>query len=279
MKKYQRFLEELYRRKIQNQYDRIIPIIGDEGEGKSTLICQSTWLWQEIKGETPSTEYVLDRVVWDDRTEFKSKLSNSPRRSVIAVMDAARVLHKKEAMKGEQVEVEKDLLDVRTKEFLILLGFQDWDAIPTFLQTRRAKNAIYIPQRGYIYGYNRETLNERVKESEWPQPDLRDTFPSLEGTRLWEEFQAEDRKRKDARMYEEDEDEGSERRREVLFEIAEKAAESIEKIVSIHGGNGTPYIDSELIELEYGVSRREAKKVKKILDRDYEFDLRTVSEA
>jgi hypothetical protein len=39
-------------------------------------------------------------------------------------------------------------------------------------------------------------------------------------------------------------------------------------VVSIHGGNKQPYIDPALIEADYGVSGREAKKVKSLLERD-----------
>ena len=40
----------------------------------------------------------------------------------------------------------------------------------------------------------------------------------------------------------------------------------VQSFVSIHGGNKQPYIDSDLIEVEYDLSHRKAKKVKKILE-------------
>lgn len=53
----------------------------------------------------------------------------------------------------------------------------------------------------------------------------------------------------------------------------EVETDGVEQVVSIHGGNGTKYIDAELIEVEYECSRRDAKKVKKLLERDDAADL------
>lgn len=52
-------------------------------------------------------------------------------------------------------------------------------------------------------------------------------------------------------------------------EVADQIKEDgLETVVSVHGGNGTKYIDADVIEIEYGCSVRDAKKVKKILERD-----------
>ncbi|POG57253.1 hypothetical protein AUR65_001440 [Haloferax marisrubri] len=57
-------------------------------------------------------------------------------------------------------------------------------------------------------------------------------------------------------------------------EVADDIAESgVKDYVSIHGGNKTKYIDAELIEMDYDLSARNAKKVKKLLDRDDDISL------
>jgi len=50
-------------------------------------------------------------------------------------------------------------------------------------------------------------------------------------------------------------------------EIANRVADSIDEYVSVHGGNGTKYVDADIIEMEHDVSGRDAKKVKKLVER------------
>lgn len=52
-----------------------------------------------------------------------------------------------------------------------------------------------------------------------------------------------------------------------LHAIADEVAADIEKFVSIHGGNGTEYVDSDMIELEFDLSGPKANKVKKLVER------------
>lgn len=274
MKKVELFLERVYDDRVRQDWDHIIPVVGDEGAGKSTFMLLAAWLYKQIREETPDTptpDAVLDQVVWDDHTEFQTAMVEYERRTIIPVMDAARVLHKKQAMTGEQIETEKDLLDVRMKNFVFLLGFQDWGIIPSMLQERRAKNAFYIPRRGVVHGYSRDSMDERVFSDNWPEPDLRSRFPSLEGTDLWAEFERRDREHKEDRMaakltQAEGENDGNPIK-DVVNEIKENG---ITEYVSVHGGNKQQYIDPDLIEIEHNLSARQANKVKKLLARDSE---------
>jgi hypothetical protein len=274
MEKIDRWMELVYEDRVKQEYDQITPIVADEGKGKSTFMLEATGRWQHLKGDEPTIDSVLDRVVWDDRAEFRTALADYPRRAAIPVMDAAHVLFNREQMNPEQIEAEKGLLDVRTQEYFILLGYQDWGDIPRTLRKRRAKNVLRIPTRGTIYGYSRASLDEKYKhcaEDEWPEPDLIDTFPNLDGTDLWSEFKRRDREHKKARLRVDD-GESSETEltaRELAEEIR---AEGVGRVVSIHGGNKQPYIDAGLIEADYGVSIREAKKVKSLLEREVDVE-------
>lgn len=272
MKKVQKFLERTYNQRIRQDYDHIIPVVGDEGVGKSTFMLQVAWLWNQMREETPNpptVDGVLDQVVWDDHIEFKTALVEYEPRTIIPVMDAARVLHKKEAMTGAQIETEKDLLDVRLKNFVILLGFQDWDIIPSMLQERRAKNAFHIPRRGVVHGFSRSSMDERVNSDSWPEPDMSSVFPSPEGTDLWAEFKRRDRKHKENRMAaaltESQEEEEATPLKDVVTEIKET---DVSEYVSVNQGNKQPYIDPDLIEYKHDLSARQAKKVKKVLAKD-----------
>ncbi|MGZ0745737.1 hypothetical protein [Haloparvum sp. AD34] len=269
MEKLRRYYQKVYDYRITCEYDHVLPIIGDEGDGKSTLMLESMIFWQDIRGIERDPERILDRLIYD-RNQLKNAMADSENRSVIPVPDAARVLHKKEAMTNEQLELEKDFFDVRTNEYLILLGYQDWESMPTFLQRRRAKNAIYIPQRGLIRGYNRESLDERLKRDSWPRADLTDTFPSLEGTDIWEQYQEMDKQKKDERMAARDEEEEQEEDpgpQEVASMVKD---DGVETYISINSSNKVPYLNKDLIQVEYGLSHREANQVKSLLEADPE---------
>jgi len=53
-----------------------------------------------------------------------------------------------------------------------------------------------------------------------------------------------------------------------LRDIAGEVADDIDAFTSVHGGNGTTYVDSDMIELEYDLSIRKAEKVKKLVERE-----------
>jgi hypothetical protein len=52
-----------------------------------------------------------------------------------------------------------------------------------------------------------------------------------------------------------------------LHAIADEVAENVDEYTSIHGGNGTTYLDRDKIELEHDLSIRKAKKVSKLVER------------
>lgn len=257
------FIDLLYEEKICDEFDRIIPIVADESMGKSTFILQFMVLWKRRTGQDIDVNSLIDQFVYS-REGFKEALATYPPQSVIPIADAARALFKKESMDKEQIDVEKDLLDVRVQEYVILMGYQDWGIIPDFLQRRRAKNLIRIPTRGTIHGYNRDSLDEMYDSGSWPKPDMHASFPSLEGTELWREYKRVDRQKKKERIQAEPEAQD-----QSVDEIIEDIKSgNIDSVIGVHGGWNREYIDPDLIEAEYDLSYRKAKKVKTLLEKD-----------
>lgn len=270
MERVERYLETIYENRICEEYDHVLLVIGDEGVGKSTFILELMIHWQDIKGEEPDADDILSNIVHSTEG-LQESFSAFPDRAAIAVPDCARVMHKKEAMTSEQIKMEQDFFDVRTNEYLVLLGYQDWDSVPSFLQDRRARGAFYIPHRGAVRGYSREALDEWAESGERPSADLRDGFPSLEGTPIWEQYKEMDKEAKAERMdVQDDEEENHEEDGLTVREVVEDLqTNGLDRVVSKHGGHGgKPYIDHELIQFEYDLSIRQAKKVKKVLNRD-----------
>jgi len=284
MNKVKRYLEKAYEHRNTNELDEVVLVIGDEGSGKSTLMLQMKVLWKVITGQADSmadvdADEVLDEVVWGERDEFREALANRPPRTCIPTMDAAHALFKGEATHPEEMAAEKDLLDVRYKEHLLPLGYQDYSDVPTILADRRARRAFVLPfdqgpRKGLIRGYSRDSLDEMWETGEWPEADLTDHFPSLEGTDLWREYKKRDRERKQQRMGSMDEDDADTPADKTdLFAIAERIKnEGLETVVSVHGGHNKQIIDKDFIELNHDLSGRKAKKVKKLLDTDPDVD-------
>jgi hypothetical protein len=265
----QRFLERLYEERIQQDYDAVIPVIGDEGVGKSTYILQLMTMWQHIRGGDGTPESVLDKIVWGGREEFKEAVANRPEGHVVCHMDAARVLFSKDAMVGEQKEIQKDFLDMRMKNNVYFLGFQDWDIIPSMIKKRRAKFAFVIPERGVVRGYNRDSLDRRYKDGRWPKQDMPDRFPSLDGTELWDRFESLDLEKKRERIGAGASDSGS-NEPESAKEIAEdiRANEGVKAYLhDINNGTQT-VLDRVAIAAEYDVGKEKSKQVKSLLKED-----------
>jgi hypothetical protein len=264
-----KWLEET-RDHVQRDYDRVVPVVADEGTGKSTLMLQLGWLWLDLVGERKqSVGNVMRMIAWD-LDQFKEMMGSGEQYRCIIVHDAARVLSRKKAMHGEQIEVEEDLLDARFGNYLVLLGYQDFDVVPTMLATRRAKNMLRLPSRGVVHGYGESGIRERYDDDRWPDPAMKDRFPSLEGKDLWGAFVDEDQRRKQERIAP-DEDEESERMG--IAELADQVVEDgLDPVLSLHGGHNRLYVDADLIEVEYGVSGRKAKKVAKVLKRDVDIE-------
>jgi len=200
MKKLEQLIDELYERRHQNELDTVMPVIGDEGMGKSTLIMQLAVKYCMVRdGEPPSIDHLLSRICYD-RADFKAAMAESDKRALIIVPDAARILYSMDVAKSEQKTIEKDLMDVRGLEYFILLGFQSWKRIGGEIKERRSKLALKIPRRGLVRVYGREAMDERIDEGSWPSSTMTDKFGPLDGTELWNEYQRLDEEKKRERL-------------------------------------------------------------------------------
>jgi len=270
LERVRKYLKQLYEQRIMKDWDRLVPVVGPEGAGKSTFILEAIWLYEEIRGHEPTPASVLDYVVFDDRDSFRDKLLAAEPGDPISVMDAAHVLYNKDVMQPDQIAVEKSLLDVRIENYVFFLGYQDWGDIPRTLRKRRSENAFYIPDRGYVQGFNRSQLDEKYKElddNEWPDPALKDTFPSLEGTELWERFDEIDRERKRSRLRRDEDQETEVTPQGVVEEIV--ANEDLKEYVDYNEFQERAYYAKPLIRYDFPtLSDQQADQVKSALARE-----------
>lgn len=203
----QNFLEGVHENRIQENDDLVLLMVGDEGTGKSTAMLWATLLWQNIAGNGATVDSVLDRVVFGAREDYKEMLLESDEGDIITVQDAPHVLFSKDAMVGDQKELEKAMFDMRIENYLVILGFQSWEVVPKDLRERRAGAAIRVyrsgGERGYMDIYSRRELNEKIRDHNphsWPDPSAHDRFSSLEGSDLWDAFNERDAEAKRERL-------------------------------------------------------------------------------
>lgn len=222
MKWIKAWLEKTHKH-LQRDADSTVLVIGDERVGKSTFILGSMWLYEQVRGNEPDPESILNNVMYDDRAALRRTILNSNQYDAIAAMDAAHIFHHKEAMHGDQIQVEKNLLDISRFNLIQFYAYQDWADVSDQLQRRRAHFAFVIPRRGAVWGYSRDSIDQKYNTGDWPQPDLRDTFPDLSGTDLWEQFEQQDDERKRDRLREEEEPSTKEIRWNIQAKVALKA--------------------------------------------------------
>ncbi len=264
MQRVQLYLDRV-RTKLEDEFDRIVIVLGDEGHGKSTFMMQTAWFWQKTLDRDPSIDSTIGCVAWD-HDDFKASMATREPYSCIVVHDATRVLSKKKAMRSDQIEIEEDLLDVRQGRYFILLGFQDWAMVPTMLAERRAHDVFRVTTRGRVHAFGRKHIDKRIEKDKWPDPGFVDSFADLSGTQLWDRFKEEDLRRKQSRI-EPEKDEGDEEMS--IDELVDHIkTNGVQKIINFHEGHHKHRFDPDLIRYEYDVSNSDAKLIKKLLARD-----------
>lgn len=231
LQNFENFLKGVYENQITDDDDLVLLMVGDEGSGKSTLMLWATIFWLKIQGRDPTPSNCLDRIVYGDREAYKEKLLGSDETDIVTVQDAPHVLFAKEAMHGDQIDIEKAMVDIRINNYLIILGFQSWDMIPKDIRSRRAQAAVRVYKnddgdRGFMDVYGRPQLDEKysdLDESEWPDPRFEDRFPSLEGTDVWDAFNEADEEHKRERLESTKEPSTKDLRKEEQIKIALRA--------------------------------------------------------
>ena len=104
------------------------------------------------------------------------------------------------------------------------------------------------------------------------------SFPNMEGHPVYEYLSREKDELIDSDTYDanelgEDEDEGEEEEELTPRDVVEKVKDAgVGRVVSIHGGNKQPYIDQDLIEADFGVGEENARKARKLLNRDIDVE-------
>lgn len=214
---------ESFDRVTDEGFDRVVLVLGDERVGKSTLMMACVTVWREMKDRATDPDSIIDQLVWAEHNEFRRKIADDEPESAIAVQDAVNVLHKKQSMDGDQVDLQKTFNDMGFKRHLVFLGYQDYDDIPTFLQKRRATNAFVIPTRGHVKGYNRNHLNERYTDGVWPDPVFKDRFPNLDETALGKRYKEIDHGRKEERIIVDSAPDPDDARKEVKKKVVIRA--------------------------------------------------------
>jgi len=188
---------------------------------------------------------------------------------------ASTGMNAKRAMKTEQLEVYNTIAGRRRDRKTLILVFQSlkrankdlFDFIDAWLLIVDDVDFICNHYAVMPDVFNMESnktktpLVERVSWDALPEDD-----PNYA---IMEEIKSKANKGERTFTADSEDDEEEEDRMHPIKKAAEKIkSDGVENVVSIHGGHNKPILDTDLIQIEYNLSVRDAKKVKKLLEKD-----------
>lgn len=257
-------------------------MVGREGSGKSHTTASVL--------EKADPTYDASRVFFDpvEMMAFIADLSPSERSGKAIHLDEAGVgMGIRSWYDKDQIKVNKAAQTMRDDNMILATTLPSFSLMDGQLRTRhhgfcemrdleRGEHAVWSWKNIIV---NREEDGDTIKRKQFPRYWVDGRVVKVERLKIrppsdqWiENYEARKRAFKQAyyeEVIEEVEDEEEMGPKEVAAEIL--ADGRLDEFVSTHSGNKTPYVDDDLIHFEYPhLTNKEAKQVKKALDREME---------
>jgi hypothetical protein len=139
----------LYKNRLLKNKDSIVVVCGYEGEGKSTLAINSCSL--------------IDSSFTEKETCFKTKrffqiLKKAQKGSSILIDEGGTMLFSREAMKRDNIMINKIFMIIRNKNLHIVICIPDFFSLDTYIREHRCNLLLYIPDRGDYKGITRKGI-------------------------------------------------------------------------------------------------------------------------
>lgn len=179
-----------------NNLDWVHCNTGREGTGKSTLALLSCMKFPGFKA---------DYIAFNGQ-EFNHLLTHVPEGSAVMFDEGAEGLFSRDSMSKFNKQIVKTLMHIRGRNLFICINIPDFTSLDRGLRNRRVMSLTetrYVVSfdkernykkliRGYFYFYDASKLDGYYRDDRGllhaPQPTYVDTFPSLEGTEIWVEY-------------------------------------------------------------------------------------------
>lgn len=183
-------LVKVIRKKMKEQYDFVLVIIGPEGVGKSSL----AWVMQK---EFHPSFGEADNIFSPD--EFRKKIRKAKKFRGKNVDEGAIVFFSGDASTREGRQGIKMLTGMRDFLQFCTICIPNFWILTKYIREHRVKAVMRITKRGWVHYYCPKKVkqirrNKRTLKTIWPDWDFRDTFP--DAGKLWPDEWKEYKERK-----------------------------------------------------------------------------------
>lgn len=185
--------------RVQDNMDLLCAVTGEEGTGKSTLAIRLALLFDP-------DFWVCD--IFSDATLLKESAAEREPGSVMVLDEAFDGALNREAMKSENVDFVKWLMDSRYLQHVLFLCFPRWQNLDIYLRRHRVAYRLHLPRRGLCEVYAIE--QDKFQDAEpWQRLVTKFRFSDLESHPIWPVYQEAKEAKIRERGREEEEDDPS----------------------------------------------------------------------
>lgn len=271
-------LKRVWDRMHKDDRHAMISFVGEEGAGKSQTSL--------LIGKLIDPDFTADSVIFQASTLIERLKNDEFYQGQVFVLDEAGVsLGKRSWYDKDQIEINKSFQLIRSHNITVLftlprlseLDSQTESRLQAFFEIDKRIPGSHVEGRWkYIDPDRSGSSGENYKK----YPRVWRNGQKIRVTSLrfdkWESPIIDEYEQRKAahqkRVYEQalggtDGDGGTADDGPNLHEIADTVTENMDNYVSTHNGNGMEYVSKELIEVEHGLSLRQAKKVKTIAEK------------
>lgn len=171
---------------VNDDYDGLFLIVGDEGKSKSNLGLHITDYWYSLRDGKCTADKISKIAL--DRIDFLTGLKESKRYDLLDY-DEAGDISKKRAMSKWNVMLSQTYMVIRGLNMMSLLTLPDLFDLESFFTKRRAKGLFYVYARGKYCFYSKNRLRKIIelnktriiKKISLIPPTFTDTFPIYQG--------------------------------------------------------------------------------------------------
>ena len=247
------------RKALRQDRDAVGVVFGDNRMGKSTLALQIARIVNngENKGNLPRESIAMGN------EGFWKGLQELDKYSAIHLDELSGVFYSKDSMTSEQKKRKKRMKTAAKKNQFVIGCDTQYFQIDKEFRTDKVDFAIHVSSRGNFEFYGPKLIERFEKDKDTgraitPSPLFSGSFPELDDE-LWNRYQEVEDEKLEMKDLQDDEEEGKD-----LKDVKDEVLDDKEFYISEY--NKRRYIDRELVEAEKDLSKKEGKKVKKMVE-------------
>jgi len=174
---------DIIKKKIKEDRDFLLGIIGYEGSGKSNLGIQI------CKYIDPT--FNINRITFTAE-EFLMAVNRAKRYEAILMDEGIEAFFTRRSTSSSVVDVTKTLTQIRFKNLFIVLCIPNWFLLESYVRMHRIVGLCKILDRGKVAFFSKDKINSIrrdgiTKREFFPKPSFYDLYPKLDDD-LWKNY-------------------------------------------------------------------------------------------